>query len=175
MKKDINNSRWLEHPELYYPEPLTLRNCMRWHLALDEIAEDAYRKTNSHLYDDEDGDGIPRLHAMSEYKSSPEADALWDRDKEFFFSLGYINVALIETAILIGREFWYKQHSGRTACIPDRYLKTVDIKDLKKWAEIFDVPLTEQEGGNIEMAYEYAFGKRREFLQMYLDCIRKAS
>jgi len=169
LNKDINNSRWIEHPELYYPEPITLSNCMRWHLALDKIASDEYRATNSHLYEDKNEAGVPRLHALSEFRHSTEAKALQDRDKEFFMSLGYVNVALIETAILIGREFWYKRRTGRTANIPDRLLRTVDIRDLKRWAEIFDIPLTEQEGGNIKLAYEYAFWKRSEFLQMYLD------
>lgn len=160
--------KWLKHPELYYPEPVTLTNCMKWHLALDKLITDMHRKVNAHLYEEEEN-GIPKLHPISEYRTTPEIEALRERDRQFFFSLGYLNVALIEAAILLGREFVYLKKCGDTQCIDQELLSSVSIRDLEKWAEIFDIPLTEQDGGNINMAYEYAFWKRSDFMQAYID------
>ena len=161
--------KWIDHPELYYPEPVTLRNCMRWHLALDELIDDAYRIANAQIYGDQDSESSPRLHALSEFKTSSSGERLRDRDRQFFLSLGYVNVALIETAILIGRELWYKDHSGTTATIPDKYLRTISIRDLRKWAAIFDIPLVEKKENDIRRAYDYAFSKNSKFLRAYIN------
>lgn len=167
---DINNIKWMQHPEQYYPEPKTLVNCMKWHIALMKRISERHRVINPRQ--DED---IPKLKDMADIKSDNESRMMQDRDRAFFEGLGYTNVAFIETAILIGRDLWYRNRNGSAACVEDKTLDEVDIRDLKQWADIYDVPLTIQDGGNIRAAYEYAFIKNRDFLQCYIDRLERDS
>jgi len=171
MTEYIKESVWLEHPELYFPEPRTLTNCMKWHLALKTKINERHRALNPSLYEVEE-DGFPRITSAAEWESAktdPELDAMQERDRDFILGLGYTNVALIEAAILVGRDIWYKNHRGHAACIEDDLLDQISLSDVIQWAAVYNVPLTEREGGNLARAYEYAFGKNIEFLQSYVD------
>lgn len=162
--------KWLEHPEQYYPEPKTIINVMKWHVSLERLIG----RKNKELDTDSYEDGY-RLRCMSDFKSSREIDDLYLRDEIFIKSLGYKNVALCEVCMLIGRDLWYRRRNGTAACVEDELLDTIDIRDLKKWAEIYDVPLSVETGGEINAAYEYTFGKIPDFMAAYIDAVEKGS
>lgn len=152
--------KWIDHPELYYPEPVTLKNCMKWHIAMQKLIREKERIVNRDCYT---GDHIP---CLADYKTSDEIDNLMKRDELFFTALGYLNVALIEAAILLGAEMYYEDHHdiGCEEPLPD-----IDIRDLQGWAKYFDIPLSEAAGGNLKEAYEYAFYKNVKYLQTYIN------
>lgn len=154
------NSKWLQHPELYYPEPMTIINVIKWHIAISDKAGKAFYEINKEAY----GKDIP---CMSEIKRSPEAEALYKRDKEYIESLGYQNIVLIQVAMMVGRELWYKQHTGHTDY--ENELAHIGIDNLSAWLDVFDIPRTLQEGGNLSTALDYTLGKITEFLQTYID------
>lgn len=158
------SDKWLQHPELFYPDPMTIINVIKWHIAIADKAHKAFREANKEAY----AKDIP---CMSDFKKSAEADALYKRDQEYIEALGYQNIVLIESAMMLGRELWYKQHNGHTDY--ERELKNIGISNLKSWADVFDIPPTIEEGGNLKMAIEYTLGKNTEFLQAYIDAYEK--
>ena len=155
---------WIDRPDMYYPKPLTIINVIKWHIAVSNKAGKAFREANKEAYNKE----IP---SMSDFKRSHEADSLYKRDKEYFEALGYQNIALIESAMLLGRELWYK---NRTGCSDyENEIKDIGIKDLHTWLDVFEIPPSIEEGGNLKRAIEYTLGKNTEFLQAYIDAYEK--
>ena len=161
----MNN--WLEHPELYYPTPVTIVNVMRWHVALMQLAGQKNRELNAHLYKK----GELCIIRMFEYKTSDEIEGLYRRDREYMQSLGYYYVAMIETCMLIGRDLWYRKRNGHAACVDNKTLDTISIRDLEQWAKIYEVPLSNSEGGNLDRAIEYTFGKIWQFMNAYIEAV----
>ena len=160
---DLSNT-WQQHPELYYPEPKTIINCIKWHIALAGMADKAFREANKEAYSMD----IP---SVSDFKSSAEADALYKRDEEYFEALGYKNVALVESAMMLGRELWYKNRNSFSDY--DDEIKSIGILDLHAWLDVFEIPPSIEEGGNLKRAIEYTLGKNTEFLQAYIDAYEK--
>ena len=153
------SDKWLQHPELYYPEPKTIINCIKWHIAMMKLIDKKY------------GQGSTGVKDASEIKISSEIKALDARDMNFFAELGYCNIARIETAMMLGRELWFKENKHFSEY--EAELKTISIDDLDAWREVFEIPAYISEGGNINSAIEYTLGKRPEFLQAYIDAYEK--
>ncbi|MCR5234548.1 MAG: hypothetical protein K6E53_11700 [Lachnospiraceae bacterium] len=153
---------WLEEPETYYPEPKTIRNIIKWHIVLADRVEAMSRA-------DRPKSDIKGLVAMSSIKISPETDRMFNREVEYFHTLGYTNVALIEAAMLLGRELYYWNRTGCTEY--EEEIKEIGLRDLHKWMEVFEIPPTIETGGNLEQAVEYTLSKITPFLQTYIDYI----
>ena len=158
------SDKWLQHPELYYPEPKTIINCIKWHIAVSDKASKIFREANKDAYSMD----IP---SVSDFKRSPEADALYKRDREYFETLGYQNIALIESAMMLGRELWYKNRNSHSDY--DKEIRRIGILDLHAWLDVFDIPPTIADGRNLKMAIEYTLSKNTEFLQAYIDAYEK--
>ena len=134
------NYKWLKEPEKYYPEPKTLRNIIEWHCALAS-------KSNTNF----------------------DYDLLVRYEEDYFIQLGYKYVKLIECAMLIGRELYYKKLHGYSEYEDE--LGKYDIRDLASWCKVFDVPETIEEGGNLVMAVEYTLSKIPVFLETYIKAV----
>ena len=155
--------RWMEQPDKYIPKKLTIMNVIKWHLSLCSLMQSASRKGNSPCYK-EDLLDIPTL---ADFEDVPECDSLLQRDRALFMRLGYRNVALIETCMLIGRELWYQNYNDSSQY--NEELAEIDITDLDRWMQIFEIPLSISKGGNLSLATEYTISKIPEFLQSYID------
>lgn len=158
------SQKWLQHPELFYPEPMTIINVIKWHIAIADKAHKAFREANKEAY----AKNIPH---MSDFKRSTEADALFKRDRAFFEVLGYQNMVLAEAAMMLGRELWYKNRNSYSDY--EKEIKRIGVHNLHAWIDVFDIPPTIEEGGNLKMAIEYTLGKNTEFLQAYIDAYEK--
>lgn len=155
--------KWLDHPEQFYPEPRTIVNCIKWHIALTHKESALRKEANKHLQG-------KSFYCLGNLNDSPEADAMYIRDMQFISSLGYINVARMEAAMQIGRELYYKKHhTGYSEY--DEELSKYKLSDLDTWMKVFDIPPSIAEGGNIEAATEYTLGKIPDFLQAYVDAL----
>ena len=156
--------KWLEEPEKFYPEPKTLVNVIKWHIAIKRISAKLSHEVNKDAYDEY------RIACLSDIKTTPEMKALRSRDIEFGSSLEYEIVARIEAAMMIGRELWYKKRNvGYTDY--DEELSKYKLSDLDAWMKVFAIPPSIAAGGNIEAATEYTLGKRADFLQTYIDSL----
>ena len=155
-----NKTAWIGDPAKAFPNPSNLVDVIKWHIALQDRAEELYRQANEKAYQ-------TTCPCLSDFRSCPEHDVLIKRDRDYISGLGYEMVAQIETAMLIGRELFYKERNGHS--VYDPQLSKIDIRSLKEWAIIFEVPLTEKTGGKIDSAVSYALGKNKEFLQAYID------
>ena len=156
------NNKWLTEPDKYYPEPKTICNAIKWHIALADKAEQMNREINHKAYKE-------ILINAGALKPTPEADKLIYRDQQYIASLGYENVALIEAAMLLGRELYYMSRNGYSDY--DEEIESIGIRDLKKWMEVFEVPPTIEAGGNLAEAVEYTLSKRTMFLQAFIDSL----
>jgi len=155
--------KWLEEPEKFFPEPKTIVNCIKWHISLINKERAIRKEVNKHLQG-------KAFYCLADLKDSPEADAMFVRDMQFISSLGYINVARIEAAMMIGRELWYKnRNKGYTDY--KKELSEIKLSDLDAWIEVFDIPASIAEGGNVHLATEYTLGKRVDFLKAYIDAL----
>lgn len=154
--------RWLENPESYYPNDSSIDKAIAWYVALREKIRTLYNELNPIR----EGELILRL---SDFKSTPKLDEMLRRGRDYLSSLGYDIVALIETAMLIGRELWFKKRCHYSDYSAE--LDSIGLKDLRRWAEVFEVPLSEEAGGNLDMAVEYTTSKRIDFLREYLTAI----
>lgn len=152
--------KWLDEPEKYYPEPKTIANCIKWHIAISNKAEKIHQEINEDVYKE-------MFIDVSKLKNSPEADALLERDQEYICSLGYTNVALIEAAMLLGRELFYKNRNGFSDY--DEEINDIGVRDLSKWLDVFDIPESIETGGDLVSAVEYTLSKRTCFLQAYIN------
>ncbi len=155
--------KWLKEPGKYYPEHKTIIDCIKWHLALKGIYSRLFHEVNSEAYD------VAGVACLSDLKTSPEIISLIRRDREYISSLGYAFVAKFETAMMIGRELWYKNRNGYTDY--DEELSKIELTDLDEWMKVFHIPATVEEGGNIFLAVEYTLGKRPEFLRLYVEAL----
>lgn len=156
-------SEWLTAPDKYYPEHKTIIDCIKWHLALKGMYSSLFHEVNSEAYD------VAGVACLSDLKTSPEIISLIRRDREYISSLGYINVARIEAAMMIGRELWYKARNGCTDY--DEELSEIKLSDLDEWMKVFYIPPSIEAGGNIGLAVEYTLGKRPEFLRLYVEAL----
>ena len=158
----IKKIKWMEQPERFFPAPKTIVNCIKWHIVLSDKANKIHREVNREAYE-------KTFICLTDLKPSPESDKLIDRDREYISSLVYQNVVLTEAAMLLGRELWIQKRRGSSEF--DDELEQISLRDLAKWAEIFDVPLTIEAGGNLELAVEYTLGKKCEYLQCYVNAL----
>ncbi len=157
--------KWLSEPETYYPEPQTIPNMIRWHIAITHKVYSLNREINKSIYDT--GDHMP---CLSDFRTSKQANALFKRDMDFFSSLGYQNIARCEAAMMLGRELFYRECNKGYSEYDDE-IRDIDLNDLDKWMEVFKIPPTIEAGGNINAAVEYTFGKIPDFLQAYVDAL----
>lgn len=155
--------KWLEEPEKYFPEPKTIVNYIKWHIALYKKAHEINREINHEAYKKE-------LVCLADIISSPEAESLRKRDYEYISNLGYENVARIEAAMLIGRELWYKNRNAGYSDY-DEELREYKLSDLDAWMKVFDIPPSIAAGGDNNAATEYTLSKRPDFLQTYIDSL----
>lgn len=145
------NNDWLIQPDKYYPPADDIVSIMRWHVALMDKAEG---KSTSKS----------RVVDITEISYPPEV--LIQRDIRFFMSLDYATIIKIETAMLIGCEIWYRGSSQY-----QQELQNIPLTDLDQWAEILEIPLTEEKGGNKSEAVDYMTSKRAEIWQCYIDAV----
>lgn len=161
------DDKWLKEPHKYYPEPKTLLNVMKWHCAIMELYSKAYHEINEDKYDD------LGVACLSDLVTSPEVDALFDRDEKYMLSLGYDNIKRIEAAMLIGREMFYTKRCGFSEY--DEEMEKYSLRDLDKWCEVFEVPLSIAEGGDLGLATEYTLSKKPIFLQTYIKAVESVT
>ena len=77
-------------------------------------------------------------------------------DYETLEMMDYRSIALLEVIMLIGRELYIsKLHNSS---FTSEY-RGIDLDDFNRWADIFNIPLTEEEGGDRYQAMEYILGK----------------
>ncbi len=156
--------KWLSEPEIYYPEPQTILNVLRWHIAI-------MRKVNSMNSEiNKDKCTGNQMMCLTEYRTSRQAAALFKRDRFFLGGIGYQNIARCEAAMMLGRELYYREHNKGYSEYDDE-IRDIDLNDLDKWMEVFEIPPTIEAGGNINVAVEYTFGKIPDFLQAYVDAL----
>lgn len=153
---------WMEQPDKCIPEKLTILNVIKWHIAIMHLMETKHREAQPELYA-ADMD-IPTL---ADYGTTPETEALHDRDQRMFYKLGYHNVSLIETAMLIGRELWYQNYNNSSQYNDE--LSQIDITDLDAWMDVFEVPRSLADGEKLTPSIEYTISKTPDFLQAYID------
>lgn len=161
----MGSNKWLEEPETYYPDPVTLQNVLRWHVALmgkiDQIRK-ADRPSKGQKV---------MLIPMSEVTCSSDADKLYDRDRAFIRSLGYDAVAKIEAAMMLGRELYYRNRNGYSDY--EQEIQDIGLENLEQWMDVFDIPASVDKGGNINLAIEYTLSKIPVFLQCYVTAIER--
>ncbi len=155
--------QFLQHPEECFPEDNRIMDAIKWHLALMELIDRKRSELNPNLH--RSGQPVP----MGEIKISDEIRDLITRDRSFFSMMQYEEMALIEAAMMIGRELWYRKHHGFSDYDPE--LASTDLTDLDGWAEVFSIPLTEADGGNLTAAVDYTLSKRTDFLRSYVDAV----
>ena len=146
------NKEWLSNPDKYFP-PLTIISIMQWHISLEKLMNETEQKQD---------------HIIDVSEIGQRDQELMQRDKDFFMRLSYPVVARIETAMLIGRELWYGERSFYKT-----ELKTVPLTDLDKWAELFDIPLTEQSESKKSETVDYMTCKRPEIWEAYISAVKR--
>lgn len=156
---------YLQHPDRYYPNTDNIISAIKWHIALMELI------TKKRVEKNPEPDRP--IVSMSEVRIDDEIRNLLKRDESYFYMLGYEKVALIETAMLLGRELWELKKSGYSDYLND--IETIGLGPLDEWAREFNVPLTEKEGGDIAKAIQYTTSKFSGYLQTYLDVYEGSS
>ena len=173
---------WLIHPDIYLPDPVTFINVVKWHLALDDMAENVYRyyyeKKIGHSKRSARVCGISTDNALSLYESMrhPYYETLVSRDREYICSLGYQVVALIETAMLIGRDLYYIEKCGHPIDAEERHFDRLNLDNLMEWARVYDVSLTAGASHtDVTDCYYYIVGKKTDYLKKYIKYVERQS
>lgn len=165
-KAKKSGENWEERPDLYEPKPRTVLNIMRWHVAIHKLIDQAYDEANPHLRG-------KVFYPMGQLKESDRADELYRRDRDFMYSLEYENFRLVEAAVLVGRDYWYKELTGAPAVASCQKMGRTSVFDLESWAKYYDIPPDTKHGGHLRNAIEYTTDKRSEIWEAYIKAAEK--
>lgn len=149
-------------PDRYYPDPSDILTVMEWIVAIQEMIFKEMRETNGRGYTEETAATFP------DPQTTPHIEEMKTRLNSYLNNLGYDCLALVEGGLYLGRDLFYIATTG--SC----YLKNVDVNlnnvsNLEYWCNFYEIPLTEEAGGDLDEAVKTIEDASWRYLNSYLD------